>query len=422
MRHAILIFVGLILPVAIFSQGSNADSLTLNKQVAESFQKGDYDSAISMAEQLVKIERDSKPVKSANLATALENLAQIKFARYSRNSGDINSPGNNKKDLKGLVERSQADAKDAEAKYREALSLVQGGSADANAQIASIKTNLAWLLYNFFPFDANLPVAFDKLSRDKFDALNKARVLKRVNEAERLYHDVLTSTGDAAGSFSDQQLLALFNIAEFESAMGKFEQAIPHYEKCIESTEKKYGKKSQSLVQPLQSYSKVLAATGQDDAAFEAISRLVRVTGKTAQMPKTMLNLSMRSDDAFTSTNSPDVEERAKANSERAGMSSRGGIILSGATGEYAGTSAQATSTFGKQYYDTNRAIRVVRVLVSVSVDEKGKVFEAKALTGDSENRTAAEKRVKGWSFQPYQSSGKPGKLKGYVECIFLDN
>lgn len=58
-------------------------------------------------------------------------------------------------------------------------------------------------------------------------------------------------------------------------------------------------------------------------------------------------------------------------------------------------------------------------VVVEVSLDEKGNVFNAHALTGHSLLREAAVEAVKKWKFKQARIWGKPVKVTGAVTIYF---
>lgn len=410
----------LLFVLSAFPQENAGKAQQLNQQMMTLFQQGNLDEAAMLAESIVKIQRDEQPSKPQNLVNSLENLAEIKLARFKREIAEMNSPDLNPKNSKTISEKLQSDATDSEHILREALGLAAKISDDPTPQLIGLKNNLAWLLYNFFPPSPDPSVGFDKQSRDKFDSLSRARFYKRTGEAESLYNDALKRALSLSNEESDISLVSLFNLSEFEMAMGNFEAAIPHYEKCIDIIEKKYGKNSKNLLPPMESYAKVLVATDQDDRAFDIVSRIVRITGKSMSMPKALLNVSLRSDSAFTTSNAPTVEQKALANKERIELGSRSSILASGVNGEAAFARIMAASTFGRSYYEDSNGIKLMRVAVRVLIDETGKVIEAEALTNDKDTKSEAEKIVKGWKFDPVRDGGQSRKLKGYVECLFL--
>jgi hypothetical protein len=421
LRSLFLLFlICTIFAIPVFSQADASKIQELNQQMSALYQKGDLDGAIPLAEQIVKLQRQAMPLRPQSLITSLENLGQIKLARFKKENADMELQLPNPTDTKTLVERIPKDAKDTEAALREAIGLAKENSTPPTEQIVGMENNLGWLLYSFFPSRPNAPAGFDRLNRQRFDDLNKAQHVERVAEAKGLFEDALKRAEAGSEKDSDIVLSTLFNLAAFETAMANFENAVPYYKRCIETVERKYGKNSPNLLPPLKSYAKILSATAQDDQLFEVMSRIVRISGKSMQAPKELLNLSLRSTGALATWTSPDVIKRAEANRAKVELATRGSGALAGAGGEAAYSQILGNSTLGRDYYPTPDAVRLHTVPVKVLVDENGKVLEAEALTNDNEVKTEAEKIVKVWTFRPYIDDGKKTKLKGYVECLFM--
>lgn len=405
MKYAIVI-THILLLSAFSAAQEPTRSQQLNRSVATLYQSGKYDEAVPIAEEIVGLER--KGTSTKNLVNALENLAQIKVARFRRTLGELNAGSVDPAAIKNAVAKLHSDAQESETHLREALKIADAAS-DLKEQRIAMYNSLAWLLYNYQPPDPEVSIAFDKIGRDKFEMRTRARLFKRVSEAEDLYKEALNT-----GAGENLLLLTTYNSAEFAMATGDLENAIARFEKCIADVERIHGKKSPSLVQPLESYIKALAATGQEDLAFEMVSRLVRVTGRSAAIPKTLLNLSLRADKVFAPINSSGVESNAKANKERITLLGRRATLNASLN------AMLAVSTHGKEYYDALGPARISRVPVRVLVDETGKVAEAEALTDEKEQKRDAESAVREWKFKPFVAAGQPRKIKGYVECIIF--
>lgn len=406
MKYASIIPLILLLTALTSGQVQPSRSQQLSESVATLYQNGKYDEAVPIAEEIVSLER--KGASTKNLGNALENLAQIKVARFKRALAELNSGSVSPAAIKNAVAKLHSDAQESESHLREALKITDAAS-DHKEQRIAMYNSLAWLLYNYQPPDPEVSIAFDKIGRDKFEMRTRARLFKRVGEAENLYKEALNT-----GAGENSLLLTTYNFAEFAMATGDLENALARFEKCIADVERIYGKKSQSLVQPLESYIKALAATGQDDLAFEMVSRLVRVTGKSAAMPKTLLNVSLRADKVFAPINSSGVESNAKANKERITLLGRRATLNASLD------AMLAVSTHGKEYYDALGPARIAKVPVRVLVDETGKVVEAEALTDEKEQKRDAEAAVSAWKFRPFVAAGQSRKIKGYVECIIF--
>jgi tetratricopeptide (TPR) repeat protein len=245
----------------------------LNTRLAELYQKGDLDAAIPLAEEIVALERRTSPVSDRNLTNALENLAQLKFDRVKRSMAELRDPRMDQEKAKPIFVRLRKDAAETETHFREAIDLA--GSSTANVEQAiNLRSKLAWLSYNYIPADTNPTFGFDKDSRDKLELRQRAIYVQRFDESRKRYSEAREI---AERSTNDAVLLrANFSLAEFETAMGNFEAAIPLYERIISDAERLLPRRSPELVAPYEAYLKVLVATGQEDKAYDLLSKIVR--------------------------------------------------------------------------------------------------------------------------------------------------
>lgn len=414
MRHSFTIFLVVLLAALGSAQSPPEASEPLRLKMAELYRAGNYDAAIPLGEQIVAIER--KGNKPQDLLTALDNLAQARLARFKLYVTQLNGGAIETAKLKDTVSKVQGDAESSELYLREGIRLADADPAGFRSQRIGLRTNLAWILYNYRPPDAETKVEYDKTGRDRFAMRERARSQKRIDEAETLFREALKlSLADAAPG--DTALLQTeYRYAEFALATGNLESAIASLENCIAEVERRFGKTSPSLAEPLESYIKALVATGQDDLAFEMVSRLVRVTRKTAGLPKTLLNLSFRADKAFTPVNASSIDAKTRANQESA-------ILVRKATTIGAAPDViLGTSTFGKTLYDRNVTTSIATIPVRVSVDETGKVIEAEALSGEKDLQNDAEDAVREWKFRPVIMAGKARPVRGYVDVILFVN
>lgn len=407
-------FITFILLLSGFSlaQGQT-ESHRLNQTVAALYQSGKFDEAIPVAEEIVELERKAGGTK--NLVSALENLAEIRVARFKLLMAEFNARTVEPNAVKAALTKLRTDPESAEAALREGIKVADAGASDLQEQRVAMRNRLAWLLYHHFPNDPEVVIALDKNGRDKFEMRSRARYLKRTGEAESLFEQASKISAEI-GPNSNAGLLTAYKYAEFALATGNLENAISLLEKCIADVERVHGKRSPSLILPLELYARALTASGQDDLAFEAVSRLVRVTGKSAAMPKSLVDISLRADKAFAPINSSHVESNASANKAWATLSGRS------ATLNASFDAMLAVSTHGRQYYDATGPIGIRKVPVQVLVDEAGKVLEAEAVITDNALKLDAEEAVRGWKFKPFSGGGLPRKIRGYVVCtLFID-
>jgi tetratricopeptide (TPR) repeat protein len=417
-----LAFVTFVLICCSTGLEAQSESEKLNVRVGEFYQKGELDAAIPLAIEIVAIERRRTPILAANLTNALESLGRLKLDRVKRSLAELRKPDLDQQAAMATLALLRRDAAESADHFREAITL--SGDSKSNIQQAiSLRTKLAWLSYNYIPADTNTKFGFDKDSRDKLELRHRAIHIQHFEDARKFYREAL----DIAER-SDNTAAALgarFSLAEFESAMGNFEVASPLYEKIIAEAERMLPSRSPELVAPYEAYLKVLVATSQEDKAFDILSRIVAVTGRSAEYPKTLLNLTRRAERAFAPVNSVRVEEDAKKVKAERELAVRSGVARDIAAGRPDALSgALANSTDGRLYYETlaTRGIRLQREIVRVEIDEKGRVVSAAANSPDRILQETAEGAVRAWAFRPLLVEGKPARLKGYVEVSILSN
>lgn len=413
-RSVILFFVVFLTASGALAQ-SEAQRLTA--KLLEHYQRGELDAALPIAEEIVAIERRNVPVSSTNLTSSIENLAQIRLARVKRSMAELRSPEMKPEKALATVTLLRQDAASVEASLREALQLSESSSGNLQQQV-SLRTNLAWLLYNHIPAESNQSIGFDKESRDKLEMQQKALYVGRFDEARTLYTQAAKdSTGSAA-------IGANFNLAEFETAMGNFEASLPLYSKVIADAEKLLGMSDPQLMGPYEAYLKALIAAGQQDQAYEILSKIVSLSGKSTQYPKTLLNLTYRADKAFVPINSSRVEDDSRAMKEQAELAGRGNVARAAAAGgDIVGTSL-AVSTHGRDFYETtnSKGVRMSKIAVKITLDETGKVTSSEGLSSNRNLKVSAERAVRDWKFRPLMIGGRPAKLTGYAEVTVLSN
>lgn len=418
LNFALLLCVGVCLSHSAFGQ---SESHRLNSRLVEAFQKGDIDAAVPIAEEIVALERRATPASQRNLTNALENLGQVKLDRVKRSMVELRDTRLEADKARDLVQLLRKDASDAEQHFREALDLSVSGTT-SEEQAVNLRAKLAWLNYNYIPAETNPTLGFDKDSRDKLELRQRAIYTRRFDEARRLYQE---ASGIVARSGNTTALLtANFNLAEFEVAMGNLEAAVPLFERIIVDAEKLLPPRSPELLAPYEAYLKVLVATSQEESAFDLLSKIVMISKKSAEYPKTLLNLTQRAERSFGPVNSLRVEEESKKIKSEQELAGRGIVARTAAAGGDAPAAALQQTVDGRQYYETaySRGIRMLKVIVRIELNEDGKATLAEAFTTDKFLKETAETSVKEWTFRPLIVGGKPVKLKGYAEVSILTN
>jgi hypothetical protein len=148
------------------------------------------------------------------------------------------------------------------------------------------------------------------------------------------------------------------------------------------------------------------------------------VTGRSAEYPKALLNLTQRAERSFAPVNSLRVEEEAKKIKSEAELARRSSAARVSGTAGVSADAALGASVDGMQFYETiaGRGIRLQSVIVRVELDESGKAVVAEANSTDRFLKETAESAARARIFRPLVIAGKAMKLKGYAEISILSN
>ena len=265
------------------------------------FQQGKLNDAIELAAKVVDLEKKSPQADTASLVNATLNLARLKRDNYLRlreKAADRSSPPK-------IRNQNQKEANEngggAEELYREALTLNEGGGRSVSAQSADIKSDLAWLVHNFFPI------------RDT-TSVNRASTRSRIDEAEALYAASLALNEQTRGNDADETLLVALASGNFYLIYDNYEKALPFYERYILTTDKKHGANHAELANALRPNAQILFAIFQEQEAIDAVKRIEGITGKKEGLPMGKLGLDLRSKDsvAFHAGVSNSFQEKNK--------------------------------------------------------------------------------------------------------------
>jgi len=397
-----------------------SDSRQLNAELGKLYERGDLDAAIPIAEKIVEVERRSVPVSIRNLTNALENLSQIRLDRGRRSMNALRSSEVAKERAMALVIQMRSDLTEAEKHLREAIQISGAANPDPSQQAVSIRSNLAWILYNFIASETSSSLGFDKDSRSRIEMQERAAYTGRFEEARKLYVEAV-SLADAAPDQALKQAADL-NLAEFETAMGNFEIAIPIYARLTSAAEAAFGTRDPLLLSVYEPYLKVLLAAYQLNEASEILSRTVLVSGRSAEYPRVLLNLTHRAERPFQAFNSKRVETSSRALKQQTELSGRASVAAVAGSGGDVVSASLSASTLGQDYYETGRSntIKMRKVAVRVEVDETGRVRSAEGLSSDRGMKESAEEAIKEWRFRPLIVDGKATAMKGYAEVTIL--
>jgi TonB family protein len=227
-------------------------------------------------------------------------------------------------------------------------------------------------------------------SAEVFKALEQIAVLslreRRPGDAEKAYKRNL-ELREAAGADSPQTAHALSLLASFYQFSGRPEQAKPLYQRAVSIWEKGASDPPPEYVTTLERYSCLLR---KDDREAEAEALNSRLS---------------------------ELKERRDSNAAAAAAGAggeeteiRGGVL-----------NGKAIARPAPHYPSEAREAREQGVVVvSVIVDESGRVILACAISGPRKLRDASEAAAYGWRFTPTLLSGVPVKVSGIITFNFV--
>lgn len=379
MKVFILPFVFVSLVLTIFPQSDNkSDSQKLLNQILNFYKESNFDKAIPLAEQFLKLEKKSSEKNPQSLSTAHYNVALLRKKRFQITREKLNESDLDKDLRKDLIKKFEEDAERSEAEFREVIKIhedhIKNPSKNDSLQLASTQNELAWILYNYQNY-----------------LFSSYKIENRNEEAEKLYLSAISSHENLLGKDADETLSVIFNLAEFYRKHIYFEKALPLYERFVNSVKNKYGEKNNILLPSLYSITEILITLGDTKQAQTFLDVISDIKGSKEKMPEANYVLNKRlvkgngkTDDKSTIINLVDLGKLFDPNA----VSFRGSL---------------------------EREQRTKTIFVKVSVDENGEVTEATANTDDKDLGKEAESKVKDWKFKPFKLNGKSGKMQGYV-------
>lgn len=353
----------------------SSETQKLNREIADLYQKGKYDKAISLAEKLVENERKSN--NPQNLATALTNLAILRKERFQAVKRELAAT---EPEAKAGIPRAQMEARIAKGKnmgadgevaeklFREVLEIYQTKLKTETAQLATAQNELAWLTYNYF-----------KAPETQTDAATRTdNARARIDEAEKLFTQALALREKLLGAEDDATLATVFDFAEFYRKWVNYEKAMPLYNRFLTVEQKKYGANDKNIVPALRAYAQLLVTTDGAAEAAETVKQISAITGKPETLPEANENVTLRI---------------ARSDLDRLNQLPINEDVLR----RYRG------------------AIRI-----RVTIGENGKIAEADALVDDDKLKAKIEESIRRLNFRPFQAAGGARKIRGYVSYAQL--
>ncbi|MEJ7847321.1 MAG: tetratricopeptide repeat protein [Pyrinomonadaceae bacterium] len=259
MKNNCLTAIALIFLCLAHIEGQKPNSAEEKKALTDKsfalFQQGKLNDAIELAAKVVELEKKSPKSDSASLVNATMNLARFKRDNYLRLRAKAADRGSPPKIRNQNQKEANKNAGEAEELYREALTLNESDGRSVSAQTADIKSDLAWLVHNFYPVrDTTL--------------VDRPSTRSRIDEAESLYTASLALNEQTRGKDADETLLITLASGNFYLIYDNYEKALPFYERHIQTVDKKHGANHAELANALRPYAQMLFAIFQEQEAM----------------------------------------------------------------------------------------------------------------------------------------------------------
>ncbi len=344
----------------VFAQTTGKD---YTAQAYQFYQQGKFEKAIDAAEKAVKIEKLNQSKDSSSYVNTVLNLARINQGyfielqnRNERESGSFSEKVE-------IYKKSVKIGADTEKLLREVIKINGKNSRDQTEQTANAKVELSSLVQKFNPEPS----------------VQNSRA--RIDEAERLLTEALSTSEQIRGKDDDKTLENVLLFGDFYKKYVNFEKALPFYERYFETSERA-NKKYPEMENALRAYASIMSVTFQDEKVKETLKKIENITNKRAELPTEKVYLNLRSKDAINF--SSDIS-RDRKNSGNRGV-------------------------------DGN--IKFVRIPIKVVVDENGKIIEAVAESDDEKVRRQAENEISKWSVRPFSYQSTAHKMRGYLTYL----
>lgn len=363
-----LLSIILVISIFVISKYSQTNDLTdtqkLSLEVSELYKQGKLEEAIPIAQRIVEIQRKDKNSRLDDLATALKNLFILQTLHYNLLAKERENS------TEGKDEWSEAKVKRVKynVKYMESIPTLYNELAEIyEKKLKTENLNLAEIKFEYASYLSS--------TQGKMVGLRSSEPEK----AEEFFNQSLQIREKLLGESNDLTASTIYKIADFYYKEAEYEKSVPFYLRFINIIEKKYGEKSEYLLSPLRNCLIILTALQFEQKAEELRKKIFVITGKTETIPEFSLDLTLRTKE----------DKSAKL------MENPNTI-----------TGSLKTMKF---------------LLVEVTIDEKGKVIEAKAGETQDKNihgksvQEKAEEDVLEWKFKPFVYDGTARKAKGIV-------
>ncbi|MGI8555630.1 MAG: tetratricopeptide repeat protein [Pyrinomonadaceae bacterium] len=357
---------------AVQAQDKPDERKILTDKAETLFQQGKLDEAIETADKVVDLEKNIKSADTVSYTNALINSARMKRDYFLLLRKKFQNREISPRASEAASDKMLKMAKEADADFHLGLQLNEQGGRGETAQTADIKSDLAWLLYNYIG------------SRQSID------------DAEKLFLESLALNEKTRGNDADETLFVALKTGDFYYELSNYEKALPFYERYIQTNEKNYGKNFPNLINALRPLANILFAAFQEQEAADVLKRIETITGKKEEMPKAGLNFHLRSKESVAVNTKVILDFRKDMELFRAKLK------------------AENRTLNGN---NVSMMPKMAVIPVSVVVDENGKIIEAVAnpRENDKDLKEKAEQEVSKWNVRPFSYNGTPRKLRGVL-------
>ncbi len=361
----------------------------LNHRLPALIEQEDFDEVVSVAEKIVKIEKQGGAKNLSNYAAAVMNLALWKKQRLAKKP-EIRLVESSTESIKVLLEESE----EIEKLFRELLFIFQN-HLDDPPRLAAAQGELANFLFDSYT------------SREE------------IAEAEKLYEESLALREKLFGIDADSTLSTMLQLSDFYFQTGEFEKFLLLYRRLTSNIEKKYGENDTRLVPVWRLYVGFLITTDRETEARELLRRGSLITGEQVVVPIANYKLFNRAAEEInnvigtpriTYTDSspiviPNPTDVRKNPVGRGGVYDRppttSGLIVTGRL--------QLPTSISKAN----------NILVNVLIDEMGVVVEANPVVANEKVKKEIIKKVAKWKFKPFIDDGVGRKMRGVVHILY---
>ena len=362
---------------------------SLNRQIPALLERGNFDEVVSVAEKIVKIEKQGGEQNLSNYAAALMNLALWKKQRLAKKP-PIVIVRSFTESFKVLLKETE----EIEQLFREIMLLFENNLEDPK-RLAAVQCELAGFIFASYLAPA------------------------KIAEAGRLFELSLILREKHLGDDADSTLSTMFQLSDFYFQTGDFEKFLPLYQKLIGATAKKYGENGKRLVPAWRLFSGFLITTDRRQEAAELLKKVSAVTGKEESLPEPSYKLFNRA--------ASKINNIIGAPMVRYTTSSP--IVIPNPT-DVVRNRPSAGGTYDRPQITSGQIINGAlqlptsvssgtNIVVNILIDEIGNVVEANPQIESEKVKKEIAKKVMKWKFKPFVDEGGGRRMRGVVSVLY---